>query len=164
MELTFFLLQRHQDGVVLVHFSEAEEADMCTEYMNQRYLAQRRLLAATWDGKTKYDVEETEEEREARLKKWVDYLESGDTKDNQSASGDSASGTGNGVSVAGNTGTSSGSSSSNVVTSSSDENNGSLQARSPAEDVGNSGATGDNSAEQSVKTGTGVTENTGENN
>lgn len=136
---------------------------MCIEYMNQRYLAQRRLLVATWDGKTKYDVEETEEEREARLKKWVDYLESGDTKDSQSISGDSALGTGNGVSVAGNTGTSSGSSCSDVMTSSSDGNNGSLQARSLTEEVGNSSATGENIAEQSVKTETEVTENTGEN-
>lgn len=66
---------RHQDGVVKVMFSSAEEADMCIQYMNQRYFGQRRLLAAAWDGKAKYEVEETEAEREARLKKWENFLE-----------------------------------------------------------------------------------------
>jgi len=72
-----FLLQRHEDGVVQVTFSEAEEADMCIEYMNQRYLAMRRILAATWDGKTKYEVQESEAEREERLRKWAEFLEAG---------------------------------------------------------------------------------------
>lgn len=43
--------------------------------MNDRWFAGRRLLAQKWDGVTKYDVEETEEQKEARLKKWEEYLE-----------------------------------------------------------------------------------------
>lgn len=74
---------RHPDGVATVHFKEPEEADMCIEYMHQRYFGQRRVLAATWDGNTKYEIEETEAEREARLKKWENFLESGET-DNSS--------------------------------------------------------------------------------
>ena len=51
--------------------------------MNDRWFAGRRLLAQTWDGVTKYDVEETEEQKEERLKKWEEYLE---RKDNEEVS------------------------------------------------------------------------------
>jgi hypothetical protein len=43
--------------------------------MNGRWFAGRRLVAQKWDGVTKYDVEETEEEKEQRLKQWEEYLE-----------------------------------------------------------------------------------------
>lgn len=43
--------------------------------MNGRWFSGRRLVAQKWDGVTKYDVEETEEEKEERLKKWEEYLE-----------------------------------------------------------------------------------------
>lgn len=88
----------------MVHFAEAEEADMCVEYMNQRFLGKRRLLAATWDGKTKYDVEESEAEREERLKKWVEFLETGESSTTQSTTGGTtgAASAGNGASVSGN--------------------------------------------------------------
>lgn len=91
---------RHEDGVVTVHFKEPEEADMCVEYMNQRYFAKRRLLAATWDGLTKYEVQETEAEREARLKKWEKFLETGEKENTTSSSDNTAAvGTSNGSSV-----------------------------------------------------------------
>ncbi|XP_052239188.1 HIV Tat-specific factor 1-like [Dreissena polymorpha] len=83
---------RHEDGVVQVHFSEAEEADMCVEYMNQRFLALRRLLAATWDGKTKYEVLESEAEREERIKKWAEFLETGGEGGVKAAAGNGAVG------------------------------------------------------------------------
>ena len=63
------------EGVVGVTFAEAEEADTCRDALNGRWFACRQLRAETWDGKTKYFVEETEEEYKARLKKWEDFLE-----------------------------------------------------------------------------------------
>ncbi|KAL4232710.1 HIV Tat-specific factor 1 [Mactra antiquata] len=75
----------HVDGVVTVHFGEAEEADMCIEYMNQRYWGTRRLLAATWDGTTKYEVVESEAQREERLKKWENFLEKGEESSKKEA-------------------------------------------------------------------------------
>ena len=45
--------------------------------LHQRWFAKRRILASTWDGKTKYEVEETEQQREERLKKWENFLETG---------------------------------------------------------------------------------------
>ena len=38
----------------------------------------RIMKAQTWDGKTKYRVEETEEEERARLEEWAKYLDEGD--------------------------------------------------------------------------------------
>ncbi|WAR07591.1 HTSF1-like protein [Mya arenaria] len=85
---------RHEDGVVQVTFAEAEMADMCVEYMNQRFLGPRRLLAAVWDGQTKYEVQESEAEREARLKKWAEFLEAEEEAKSKSAAGSlSATGT-----------------------------------------------------------------------
>ena len=72
----FFFLQRHVEGIVTVMFDSPEEADICKEALNGRWFAKRQLTAETWDGKTKYHIEETEEEKEARLKKWQKFLES----------------------------------------------------------------------------------------
>ena len=49
--------------------------------MNGRWFAGRKLIAERWDGVTKYGSEETEEEKEARLKKWDEYLEQNEEKD-----------------------------------------------------------------------------------
>jgi HIV Tat-specific factor 1 len=37
-------------------------------------------MATTWDGKTKYKIDETEDEKKARLDKWNDYLKSEELK------------------------------------------------------------------------------------
>ena len=56
-------------------YKEAEEADLCVTSLHQRWFAKRRILASAWDGHTKYEVQETEKEREERLKKWENFLE-----------------------------------------------------------------------------------------
>lgn len=43
--------------------------------MNGRYFAGRQIKAEFYDGWTDYSVEETEEQREARLKKFSEWLE-----------------------------------------------------------------------------------------
>ncbi|XP_043231002.1 HIV Tat-specific factor 1-like isoform X2 [Amphibalanus amphitrite] len=72
---------RHPDGVAEVIFHEAADADTCVQKMSGRYFAGRRLEAATWDGKTKYRVEETEEERAERLAKWEQFISGEDKTD-----------------------------------------------------------------------------------
>lgn len=49
--------------------------------MNGRWFAGKKLIAERWDGVTKYAIEETEEEKEARLKNWDDYLDQNEEKD-----------------------------------------------------------------------------------
>lgn len=65
----------HPEGVAAITFNEFEDADKCIELMNGRFFAGRRLDAAHWDGKTKYKVQETEEEVEKRMAKWDKFLE-----------------------------------------------------------------------------------------
>ena len=67
----------------MVHFKEPEEADVCIMHLNQRYFRQHRVLASTWDGHSKFEVMETEAEREARLKKWEKFLEFSEKDDNK---------------------------------------------------------------------------------
>ena len=47
----------------------------------------RVLAAAAWDGKTKYKLNETEEEKEKRLEKWDEYLSAGDKDQAKEGSG-----------------------------------------------------------------------------
>jgi HIV Tat-specific factor 1 len=74
------IFDRHPDGVAQVTMSDPEEADLVVQLMNARFFGQRRLMATTWDGKTKYKIDETEDEKKARLDKWNDYLKSEELK------------------------------------------------------------------------------------
>ena len=69
------LYDKNPEGVVAVTFKNIETADKCVQLMNGRWFASRQLLAFHWDGKTKYKVEETEEEAEKRIAKWDQFLE-----------------------------------------------------------------------------------------
>ncbi|KAF7489513.1 HIV Tat-specific factor 1 -like protein [Sarcoptes scabiei] len=68
----------HPEGVAMVTFKEFDDADKCVQLMNGRFFAGRKLDSHLWDGKTKYKVQETEEEIEERMKKWDQYLEQQD--------------------------------------------------------------------------------------
>jgi len=65
---------RHPEGVAQINFKEPDAADACVQLLNNRWFGQRKITAATWDGKAKYKVIETSEETEERLKKWEAYL------------------------------------------------------------------------------------------
>lgn len=69
------LLQRHQEGVASVIFKLAEEADACTAAMHNRMWGKRVITAEAWDGNTKYEVQETEAEREKRIDEWANFLD-----------------------------------------------------------------------------------------
>lgn len=69
------IYDRHPEGVVSVTFAEPEMADECINLMNGRWFAARQLTAETWDGKTRYKIVETEEERQKRLQEWDKFLE-----------------------------------------------------------------------------------------
>ncbi|XP_063954481.1 17S U2 SnRNP complex component HTATSF1-like [Lytechinus pictus] len=72
------IFDRHPDGVVSVKFKDVENADKCIQALNGRWFAKRKLEAFHWDGKTDYKIEETDKEREERLKKWEDFLQDDD--------------------------------------------------------------------------------------
>ena len=48
----------------------------CCQALDGRWFGGRQLSASQWDGHTQYDVEETSEEREKRLKQWEKFISS----------------------------------------------------------------------------------------
>lgn len=55
-------------------FKEFEAADMCLLKMNQRWYGGKQLDVSQWDGLTNFQVEESDQEREARLQKWEKFI------------------------------------------------------------------------------------------
>ena len=69
---------KHKDGICQVFFNTPEEADTAISMLDGRLYGDKRVLkASTWDGKTKFKVNETEEEEQERLKKWDEFLQDG---------------------------------------------------------------------------------------
>lgn len=58
--MAVFVLQRHPDGVASVAFKEPEEADACIQSFNGRWFGGRQLSVELWDGKTDYQVYQSE--------------------------------------------------------------------------------------------------------
>ena len=69
--------ENNPDGVATVSFKDVEMADRCCEYMDNRVWKNRRVITCeTWDGETKYEVEESAEDRQKRIDEWHNFLES----------------------------------------------------------------------------------------
>ncbi|ELU04565.1 hypothetical protein CAPTEDRAFT_225820 [Capitella teleta] len=64
----------HVDGVVSVTMGTPEEADLAIKGLNGCLLFGRVISVETWDGTTRYDVKETEEELAARDAAWEKFL------------------------------------------------------------------------------------------
>ena len=75
------VFDRNPEGVASILFSEPEFADSCIEGLNGRYYAGKTISAETYDGMTKYDVQETEEELKKRLDQWEHFLGCEDEND-----------------------------------------------------------------------------------
>eukprot|EP01132_Coremiostelium_polycephalum_P000827 gene827-1034_t len=69
------IFERNPEGVVSVKFKDYESAQKCVALMNGRFFSGRQLEADFYDGFTDYHVEETDEEKEERLKVWEKWLE-----------------------------------------------------------------------------------------
>ena len=66
---------KHPQGICQVFFASPEEADIAISMLDGRIFAKDKVMkASTWDGKTKYKVNETEEEEKERLAKWDKFL------------------------------------------------------------------------------------------
>ena len=53
--------------------------------LNGRFYAGRVITAETYDGVTKYDVQETEEEMEKRLQEWEKFIGGDDDEEEESS-------------------------------------------------------------------------------
>ena len=94
------LFQFHVDPSSQVYFKEVSEADMAVEMLNGRmfgrkvwatyiyfwyffvepHFLKQVMEVATWDGRTKYKMEESKEEEAKRLEEWENYLKEGGEK------------------------------------------------------------------------------------
>ncbi|CAH8605019.1 unnamed protein product [Heterobilharzia americana] len=73
----------HPEGVVSVTFSTPEEADTGIQFLSKALFdypgtgGARQLEAERWDGKTNYNVFESEDKEASRLQNWEEYLGGG---------------------------------------------------------------------------------------
>ena len=80
---------KHPQGICQVFFASPEEADVAISMLDGRIFAKDKIMkAATWDGKTKYKVNETEEEEKERLAKWDKFLTDEIEKDSEKPADD----------------------------------------------------------------------------
>ena len=70
------IFDRHPEGIGSVTFRELVSADACVTQLNGRWYGGKQLEAFKWDGVTNYQMEETDQEREQRLKKWEEFISS----------------------------------------------------------------------------------------
>jgi len=68
------VFDRNPLGVASILFQEPDFADKCIEGLNGRYYGGQVISAETYDGVTRYEVQETEEELEKRLKEWEKFI------------------------------------------------------------------------------------------
>ncbi|KAM3720660.1 HIV Tat-specific factor [Dirofilaria immitis] len=62
------------EGVICVTFQNVEHSDIAVRSLNGRVVDGRQISVTLWDGKTKYTIAETEEQRAERLKQWQNYI------------------------------------------------------------------------------------------
>jgi len=82
--------QRHPEGILQIYMTTPEEADAVLQSFDGRFFGGKRLTAEIYDGKTKFKIEETDAERDNRLKNWESFIEadSSENKSKSSALGD----------------------------------------------------------------------------
>jgi HIV Tat-specific factor 1 len=68
------IFDRHPEGVMQIYMTTPEEADAVVTLFNNRFFGGKRISAFLWDGVTKYKIEETDAQREERLKKWENFI------------------------------------------------------------------------------------------
>lgn len=66
-------------------FDATEHSDSCVQSLNGQVIKGRKISAFLWDGKTKYKMEETEEDRKRRLEQWDKFIEGSGSEDDSSS-------------------------------------------------------------------------------
>jgi len=68
------IYDRHPEGIMQIYMTSPEEADGVVNLFNNRFFGGKKISAYLWDGETKYKIEETDAQREERLKKWEKFI------------------------------------------------------------------------------------------
>lgn len=75
------LYDKHPEGVCQVFFKDPSEADMAVQMLHGRLFGKKIMSVETWDGKSKYKMEESKQEESERLKQWEKFLHEADEKE-----------------------------------------------------------------------------------
>jgi len=84
------IFDRNPAGVASILFHEPEMADECIQALNGRFYGGRTISAETYDGVTKFDIQETEEELQKRLDDWEKFIGGDDEDDDVTNKNDAA--------------------------------------------------------------------------
>jgi len=84
------VFEKNLDGVIAIRFDSALSAEKCIQLMNGRWFGGKQIECDYFDGVTDYRVRETEEEMEARLKAFSEWIEGSDqtTTNDQNSTND----------------------------------------------------------------------------
>ena len=72
------LYDKHPEGVCQIFFKDPSEADMAVSMLNGRMFIKNVMSVETWDGRTKYNINESSTEEKERLEQWEKFLQDGD--------------------------------------------------------------------------------------
>ena len=61
-----------------IFFKDPSEADMAVQMLNGRMFIKNVMTVETWDGRSKYNINESSAEEKERLAQWEKFLEDGD--------------------------------------------------------------------------------------
>jgi len=81
-KLTVF--EKNPEGVIAIRFGSATAAEKCIQLMNGRWFGGNQIECDYFDGITDYRVRETEQEMEARLKAFSEWIEGAETPNENS--------------------------------------------------------------------------------
>jgi len=68
------IFERNPEGVVVVKFKDPLDAEACVRRMNERWFGGKQLISEIYDGWTNYQVDETDEQRDQRLRSFGEWL------------------------------------------------------------------------------------------
>ena len=77
------LYDKHPEGVCQIFFKDPAEADMAVQMLNGRLFNKNIMSVETWDGRSKYNINESSTEEKERLEQWEKFLQDGDEGDEQ---------------------------------------------------------------------------------
>merc|ERR1719445_545374 len=72
------LYDKHPEGVCQIFFKDPSEADMAVQMLNGRLFNKNIMSVETWDGRSKYNINESSTEEKERLEQWEKFLQDGD--------------------------------------------------------------------------------------
>uniref|UniRef100_A0A0N5AA01 17S U2 SnRNP complex component HTATSF1 n=1 Tax=Syphacia muris TaxID=451379 RepID=A0A0N5AA01_9BILA len=78
-----YVYDNNPEGVVSVTFENVEHSDSAVKSLNGRVVDGRVINVSIWDGKTKYKVDETEEQKRARIAQWQSHIGEGNDGDDK---------------------------------------------------------------------------------